>query len=60
MVKTTDGKVFESTKDKLVGSVKTVRSRDVNRPAVLGEFPVFVEQSGNYRLFTYNKKLVEI
>jgi hypothetical protein len=60
IVTTADGKQFKSSDAKLVGSAKTIRSRDVNKPAVVGEFPVFVEQSGNYRLFTYNKKITAI
>ena len=59
-VTTKDGKEFDPAEVKLVGSVPTVRSRDVSRPAKIGEFPVFVEQAGQYRLFTYNKKLVTI
>lgn len=59
-VKTADGKEFNPSESKLVGSVSKVRDRDVHRPPVLGEFPVFVEQHGSYRLFTYNKKLIEI
>lgn len=54
---TTDGKQFPSAGFKLVGSVSAVRSRDVNKPARVGEFPVFVEQSGSYRLFTYTKRI---
>ncbi|HEY8096945.1 MAG TPA: hypothetical protein VIE65_12760 [Methylobacter sp.] len=59
-VKTTDGHKFKSDEAKLVGSVPKVRSRDVSQPARVGEFPVFVEQSGSYRMFTYNKKIVSI
>lgn len=60
VVRTTDGQCFESTKVKLVGSVKKVKDRDVNQPAVIGEYPVFVEQSGSYRLFTYSRKIQSI
>lgn len=52
-----DNKQFISSDCKLVGSVNKVRSRDVHRPAVIGEFPVFVEQSGSYKIFTYSKKI---
>lgn len=57
-VTTADHKVFTSDTDKLIGSVSKVRGRDVHKPAVVGEFPVFVEQSGNFRIFTYNRKIV--
>jgi len=60
MIKTADGKEWDVTKERLVGSVKAVRSRDINREAKVGEFPVFVEQYGSYRMYTYNKKLVSI
>lgn len=59
-VRTEDGKVFDRLVAKLVGSVSAVRSREVHRPAVVGEFPVMVEQSGDYRMFTYSKKIREI
>lgn len=59
-IKTTDGKEFAPSEAKLVGSVSKVRSRDVHKPARVGEFPVFVEQQGDYRLFTYSKKLIEV
>ncbi len=60
VVRTSDGKEFKPSEAKLVGSVSKVSGRDVHKPAVVGEFPVFVEQSGNYRLFTYNKKIASI
>lgn len=60
VVKTEDGKEFKQADAKLVGSVSAVKSRDVHKPAQVGEFPVFVEQSGRYRLFTYSKKITEI
>jgi len=59
-IKTSDGKEWNPAENKLVGSVKKVRGREVTKPAAIGEFPVFVEQSGSYRLFTYNKKLTEV
>lgn len=59
MVKTADGKIFDPSEARLVGSVKTARARDIN-DAAIGQFPVFVEQHGSYRMFTYNKKLIEI
>lgn len=59
-VTTKDGKEFKPEDAKLVGSVATIRGRDINTPAQVGQFPVFVEQSGSYRMFTYNKKLVSI
>lgn len=60
MTKTSDGKTFDPTEARLVGSVTKRADRTINKPAKLGEFPVFVEQHGAYRLFTYSKKLVEI
>jgi hypothetical protein len=60
MVKTADEKEFKPADARLIGSVEKVRSRDVHKPARVGEFPVFVEQSGDYRLFTYSKKLIQI
>lgn len=57
MIVTKDGKQWDPAKERLVGSVKTVRSRDIHRPAVIGEYPVFVEQFGGYRMFTWNFKL---
>ena len=59
-IKTEDGKVWDPKEAKLVGSAKKVRGRDGNNPAKVGEFPIFVEQSGSYRMFTYNRKLVEL
>jgi hypothetical protein len=60
-VKTVDSKEWNPAENKLVGSVDKPRySRDVHRPARVGEFPVFVELSGSYRLFTYSKKLAEV
>jgi hypothetical protein len=59
-VKTQDGKFWDAEPVKLIGSVAKVRNRDLNKPAKVGEFPVFVEQSGAYRMFTYNRKLVEV
>jgi hypothetical protein len=60
MVRTADGKEHKPTEAKLVGSVAKVRGRDVNKPARIGEYPVFVEQSGDFRLFTYSSKLTQI
>lgn len=60
MVTCADGKTFSPADAKLVGSVDKVRSRDVHQPARVGEFPVLVEQSGSYRMFTYNRKIKEI
>jgi hypothetical protein len=60
MIKTSDGKEWNPAETKLVGSVNKVKSRDVHKPARVGEFPVFVEQSGDFRLFTYSKKLLEV
>lgn len=60
MIKTADGKEFRPADAKLIGSVDKVRSRDVHKPARVGEFPVFVEQSGDYRMFTYSSKLTQI
>lgn len=60
IVTTVDGKTFQPAEAKLIGSVKKVRDKDVNKPAVIGQFPVFVEQSGSYRIFTYNRKIKTI
>ena len=59
-VTTSDGKTFAQTDCKLIGSVPRIHSRAVSRPAVIGEFPVFVEQSGSYRMFTYSKRIKSI
>lgn len=60
MIRTSDNKTWLPEENKLVGSVSTVRGRDIHKPARVGEFPLFVEQSGNYRLSTYSKKLTEV
>lgn len=60
MVRTKDDKTFDPAEARLVGSVAKVRDRDIHSPAKVGEFPVFVEQHGSYRMFTYNRKLVEL
>lgn len=60
VVTTADGKTFESGSARLVGSVSKMRNRDIHKPARIGEFPVFVEQSGSYRMFTYTKKITAI
>jgi hypothetical protein len=59
-VKTADGKNWDEENVRLVGSVKKVRDRDINKPALVGQFPVFVEQEGSFRMFTYNKKITEV
>lgn len=58
MIVTADGINWNPSTEKLIGSVSKKSSRDIHTPAVSGEYPVFVEQSGNCRMFTYNKKLV--
>ena len=61
IVKTKDGKEFSSDgKERLIGSAPTVRSRDISKPAKVGEFPVCVERFGSYKMFTYNRKIVSI
>ena len=62
IVKTKDGKEFSSDgeKERLIGSAPTVRSRDMSKPAKVGEFPVCVERFGSYKMFTYNRKIVSI
>ncbi len=58
-----DGTVFGPEKHNLVGSVKRVRDRDhskVRKPGVVGEFPVLVEQSGDYKMFTYSSKISDL
>lgn len=57
---TSDGKIFDDAKCELVGSVTKARDKSINRPAKIGEYPVFVEQFDNYRTFTYPRKIVEI
>lgn len=57
---TVDRKIHDGDKFELVGSVPKVRSRDVTRPPKVGEYPVFVEQFGDYRMFTYSRKILEI
>ena len=57
---TSDGKSFDEDKYDLVGSAPNVKSREVSRPPKVGEYPVFVEQFGVYRMFTYSRKIVEI
>lgn len=56
----TDGANFHSNRDKLVGSVSKRKDRKINTPAKFGEYPVFVEQHGTFRMFTYNKKIASI
>ncbi|BCI68130.1 hypothetical protein [Acetobacter aceti] len=43
----------------LVGSVKTVRGRSINKPARVGEFPVLVDKYTT-KIFTYSRKIKEI
>jgi len=59
-IRCADGREFLPTEAKLVASVPKVRSKEIHQPAILGEFPVLVEQSGAYRMFTYSSKLVEV
>ncbi len=51
IAKTKDGKEFstDGEKERLIGSVPTVRARDVSKPAKVGEFPVCVERFGSYK-----------
>ena len=57
-ITTKDGTVFSPQDVKYIGHVAKVRDRDVNRSApVVGRFPVFVERSGSYRLFTVSSKI---
>ena len=60
VVKCKDGKEFKADEFKLVGSVKTVRNRDVTKPGVVGEYPVLVEQSGSFKMFTYSRRIESI
>lgn len=60
IITTTDNKIFNADESKCIGSVTKVRSRNVNKPARIGEYPVFVEQHGSYRIFTYNRKIKSI
>ena len=57
---TADGVNWDAKADKLVGSVKTKKSREVHTPAISGEYPVLVEQSGSYRVFTYSSKIASL
>lgn len=59
LVMTDDDKTWDS-KFKLVGSVASQRDRCIHSPALIGEFPVFVEQFGEYRLFVYLRALVPV
>ncbi|WP_186078706.1 hypothetical protein [Burkholderia gladioli] len=61
-IKTADGEEWPPSEFKLMGSVAKVgdRADAIHQPARTGEFPVFVEQSGDYRIFTYGRKLVSI
>lgn len=54
------GKRFEQSEARLVGSASSVRSRVIHQPAVIGEFPVFVDQSGSHQLFTWSRKLAAV
>lgn len=55
-----DGAVFQAAEARCVGSVAKVRSHDIHTPAKVGEFPVLVEQSGAYRMFSYSRKITAI
>ena len=57
-----DGTVFDEADGevRIRGSVKKVRDREVNKPAVIGQFPVYVEQFGSYKLTTFSSKIKEI
>lgn len=59
-VKCADGKTLKMPEVKCIGSVVRVRDRAISKPPRVGEFPVCVEQSGNYRMFTYSKKIVSV
>lgn len=54
-----DGKTFEAPKVRLIGSLgyatSNINSKDIHRPAVIGEYPVFVRKSGS--LFVYTSKI---
>lgn len=52
-----DGTVFPREEARIVGSVRRVRDREVNKPARVGEYPVMVEQTGSLRMFTFNRKI---
>lgn len=55
-----DGKTFGASEARCVASVTTAKGRDARRPPVVGEFPVLVEQSGDYRMFTYSSRIAAI
>lgn len=55
-----DGTIFDGESAKCTGSVAKVRDRAVNHPPVVGQYPVCVEQSGQFRLFTFSKKIARI
>lgn len=54
-----DDTEWSSSKYRLVGSVKTVRSREINKPACIGQFPVFIDKTTT-KMFTYSKKIKDI
>ena len=54
-----DNTEWKSSEYRLVGSVKTVRSREINKPACVGQFPVFIDKNTT-RMFTYSKKIKSI
>lgn len=63
-ITTSDGKTFESSAGsevKFIGGVKKIRGSKIDKEYyTIGDYPVFVEQHGAYRMFTYNKKIVSI
>ncbi len=59
MITCADGKVWQRPEAVCVGSVHTVRSRDVSKPPRVGEFPVLVDQTTT-RMFTYSSKITTI
>ncbi|MFT8718770.1 hypothetical protein [Acetobacter sp.] len=50
---------YPSTEYRLVGSVKTVRGKDINKPARIGQFPVFIDKKTT-SMFTYSRKIKKI
>lgn len=54
-----DNTEWSSSEYRLVGSVKTVRSREINKPAYVGQFPVFIDKNTT-KMFTYSKRIKDI
>ena len=58
IVETRD-EVFHPKDAVIVGSVPSVRSKEVNKPPKVGEYPVLVDQQTT-KLFTYSSKIIAL